>query len=124
MRKENSTNTLNEKLILDGCGMANTLKIIGGRWKPAILCRLRHTTMRYSELKKSIEGVSERMLAAQLKELEHDRIIERTVHPAVPPHVEYSMSPLGRSLEPVLKAMSEWGNLHRLETITEKESMA
>ncbi len=113
MRKINSTNTINEKQILDSCGMAYTLGVIGGRWKPAILCRLNHQTMRYSELKNSIEGISERMLVAQLRELERDGIIKRSVYAEVPPRVEYQLTPLGASLKPVIKAMSGWGNMHR-----------
>lgn len=113
MRKTTSTNALNEKLINDTCGMARALSIIGGRWKPAILCRLNNYTMRYSELKKTIEGISERMLVAQLRELEEDKIIERIVYPEVPPRVEYRISDLGKTMEPMLKAMSDWGNMHR-----------
>ncbi|WP_415327331.1 winged helix-turn-helix transcriptional regulator [Chryseobacterium sp. MMS23-Vi53] len=113
MRKTTSTNSLNEKLINETCGMARSLSIIGGRWKPAILCRLNNYTMRYSELKKSIEGISERMLVAQLRELEEDQIIERIVYAEVPPRVEYKMTELGKTMEPMLKAMSDWGNMHR-----------
>lgn len=84
MRKNTSTNALNEKHIIDTCGMAVALKVIGGRWKPAILCRLVNGTMRYSELKKSIEGISERMLVAQLRELEQEGILRRLVYAEVP----------------------------------------
>jgi len=113
MRKENSTNALNEKQITDTCGMAYALTIVGGRWKPAILCRLQYATMRYGELRKSIEGISERMLVAQLRELEQDGIIERKVYPEVPPRVEYGLTALGETMRPMLKAMSVWGNMHR-----------
>jgi DNA-binding HxlR family transcriptional regulator len=119
MRKENSTNTFNEKQIMDSCGMAYSLSILGGRWKPAILCRLSHQTMRYSDLKNSIENISERMLIAQLRELEADQIIRRTVYPVVPPRVEYEMTDLGNTMKPMLRAMSDWGNMHR--SVTEKE---
>ncbi len=119
MRKPTSTNALNEKLITDSCGMANALRVLGGRWKPAILCRLRYGTMRYGELKKSIEGISERMLVAQLRELENDGIIKRMVYPEVPPRVEYELTDLGLTMQPMLIAMSDWGNLYR-ET-TEKQ---
>lgn len=119
MRKESSTNTFNEKQIIDSCGMAYSLSIIGGRWKPAILCRLSHQKMRYSDLKNSIENISERMLIAQLRELEADHIIKRTVYPVVPPRVEYEMTDLGRTMQPMLRAMSDWGNMHR--TAVEKE---
>lgn len=116
MRKETSTNAFNEKLITDSCGMANSLRVLGGRWKPAILCRLRYGIMRYSELKKSIEGISERMLVAQLRELESDGLITRVVYPEVPPRVEYQLTALGSTMEPMLIAMSDWGNFYRIET--------
>lgn len=113
MRKDTSTNALNEKQLRDRCGMAHSLIIIGGRWKPAILCQLCYGVMRYSELKRSIEGISERMLVAQLKELEKDKIIERIVYPEVPPRVEYKLTALGLTMKPMLSAMSDWGNMHR-----------
>lgn len=113
MRKESSTNTINEKQINDSCGMAYSLSVLGGRWKPAILCRLMHQTMRYSDLKNSILQISERMLVSQLRELEADQVVKRTVYPVVPPRVEYELTPLGLSMRPMLKAMSDWGNMHR-----------
>lgn len=113
MRKDTSTNALNEKMINDSCGMAYTLGILGGRWKPAILCRLMHGTMRYGELKKSIDGISERMLVAQLRELENDGIVQRKVFPEVPPRVEYEMTELGLTMKSVIASMSDWGNMHR-----------
>ena len=113
MRKENSTNALNEKRIINTCDMATTLRVIGGRWKPAILCRLVSGTMRYGELKKSIEGISERMLVSQLRELEHDGIVDRVVYAEVPPRVEYVMTELGHTMTPMLNAMSEWGGVLR-----------
>lgn len=113
MRKESSTNMRNESVINSTCGMAYTLSILGGRWKPAILCRLSNGTMRYGELKKDIEGISERMLVAQLRELETDGIVERIVYAEVPPRVEYRLTKLGITLTPVLNAMSQWGDMHR-----------
>jgi len=113
MRKESSTNAFNEKQINDSCGMAYSLSVLGGRWKPAILCRLMHQTMRYSDLKNSIEQISERMLVSQLRELEADQVVKRTVYPVVPPRVEYELTELGLSMQPMLKAMSDWGNMHR-----------
>lgn len=113
MRKESSTNAINEKQINDSCGMAYSLSVLGGRWKPAILCRLMHQTMRYSDLKNSIEQISERMLVSQLRELEADQVVKRTIYPVVPPRVEYELTELGLSMQPMLKAMSDWGNMHR-----------
>ena len=113
MRKESSTNSLTEKHIIDTCGMAVALRIIGGRWKPAILCRLANGTMRYSELKRSIEGISERMLVAQLRELEQDGILRRLVYAEVPPRVEYEITKFGYTMKPMLDSMAEWGNTAR-----------
>jgi DNA-binding HxlR family transcriptional regulator len=121
MRKNNSTNALNQKQINETCGMAYFLNIIGGRWKPAILCRLLFGPMRYGELKKSIDGISERMLVAQLRELEKDQIVQRKVYPEVPPRVEYRLTKLGESLSSVLRTMSDWGNMHRDETTIAEE---
>jgi DNA-binding HxlR family transcriptional regulator len=116
MRKNTSTNALNEKHIIDTCGMAVALSVIGGRWKPAILCRLLNGTMRYSELKKSIEGISERMLVAQLRELEHAGILRRLVYAEVPPRVEYEITAFGETMKPMLDAMANWGNTVRSAT--------
>jgi DNA-binding HxlR family transcriptional regulator len=123
MRKATSTNALNEQQINSHCGMAYTLKTLGGRWKPAILCRLLSGTRRYGELRKSIEGISERMLVAQLRELEQDGIIERLVYAEVPPRVEYQLSAVGETLKPILKAMSDWGDRHRDNAATVKAAL-
>ena len=113
MRKDTSTNALNEKQINESCGMAYSLSVIGGRWKPAILCRLLYGKMRYSDLRNSITNISERMLVAQLRELETDQVLKRIVYPVVPPRVEYELTELGMTMKPMLRAMSEWGNMHR-----------
>ena len=118
MRKNSSTNALNQQQINASCGMAYTLDIMGGRWKPAILCRLLFGPMRYGELKKSIEGISERMLVAQLRELEKDQIVQRHVYAEVPPRVEYQLTPLGQSMKEMFGAMSDWGNMHRSKVTT------
>lgn len=121
MRKETSTNAINEKQINDSCGMAYSLSVLGGRWKPAILCRLMYKTMRYSDLKNSIDQISERMLVSQLRELEADLVVKRTVYPVVPPRVEYELTALGLSMKPMLKAMSDWGNMHRTKVNPDAE---
>ena len=101
------------KLISDdepfGCTVEATLSVIGGRWKPVILFRLMAGTQRFGELKKTISGITQRMLTNQLRELERDGIIKRQVYAEVPPKVEYSLTILGRSLEPILHAMKNWG---------------
>lgn len=71
-------------------------------------------TIRYSQLRKVIPQVSERVLVAQLRELEKDKLVSRIVHPEVPPRVEYELTELGNSMRPMLESISQWGNLHRL----------
>lgn len=113
MRKESSTNALNKKKIEVSCGMSYTLMAIGGRWKPAILFRLVRGKMRYTELRNAIPDVTERILVLQLKELEKDGLIKRMAYAEVPPRVEYELTDKGRSLEPVLQQLSDWGEEHR-----------
>lgn len=117
MRKENSTNFQNESNIKQNCGMAYTLSVLNGRWKPTIIWQLlEHKRLRFGVLKKSIEGISERVLSTQLRELEADRLIVRMVYNEVPPRVEYELSELGLSLRPLLDSMTEWGYMHRERT--------
>lgn len=87
-----------------------TLDVIGGKWKPIILCHLGAQPMRTSELCRAIPNISQRVLTRQLRELEQDKIIRRKVYSQVPPKVEYSLTDEGRSLREILVAMSDWGN--------------
>jgi DNA-binding HxlR family transcriptional regulator len=110
----NSTNSLNEKKITATCGMGFALSIIGGRWKSNILWRLiENGRLRYSQLRKQIPDVSERMLVAQLRELESDQLVNRIVYPEVPPRVEYELTELGLTLRPMLQSISDWGEKYR-----------
>lgn len=96
---------LNEK-----CGITYAIGLIGGRWKPTILWNLTLSgKLRYSELKRIIPCVSERMLVLQLRELEADGLINRIIHPVVPPKVEYELSKKGKSLKNVLETITIWG---------------
>lgn len=113
MRKATSTNLENETLLNASCGMAYTIALIGGRWKLPVLARLVNGTMRYSQIKKELPMVSERILILQLRELEKDGLISRLIYPEVPPKVEYSLTPLGLSLSPILQQLSEWGEENR-----------
>lgn len=113
MRKPTSTNLENEELINASCGMAYTINLIGGRWKLPILARLAPGTLRYSQLKKLLPNVSERILILQLRELEKDGLISRLVYAEVPPKVEYQLTDKGTSLRPILRLLSDWGDENR-----------
>ncbi len=92
------------------CTFELTLELIGGKWKPLILWHLQeYGTMRFSELRKTIPSVTQKMLTQQLRELEEDKLVHREVYAQVPPKVEYSLTDLGRSLMPTLKTMNDWG---------------
>lgn len=93
-------------------GVEITLRVIGGKWKPLILYLLREGSLRYSQLQKSIEKITQKMLTQQLRQLELDGLISRKVYPVVPPRVEYSLTLRGRSLLPLLKSMADWGRQH------------
>lgn len=93
----------------EACPVETTLTAIGGRWKVLILHRLRAGKMRFGELARSLKGVSARTLAKQLRELEAAGIVHRAVFPQIPPKVEYTLTPLGVKLCPVLDAMHDWG---------------
>ncbi|MFT4012721.1 MAG: helix-turn-helix domain-containing protein [Paracoccus sp. (in: a-proteobacteria)] len=95
-----------------GCAVEVTLSVIGGTWKPIILFQLLRGRMRFSELGRAIPSVTQRMLTLQLRELEQAGIVFRTVYPEVPPRVEYELTPLGHSLQPVLVAMRDWGRTY------------
>jgi DNA-binding HxlR family transcriptional regulator len=113
--KASSTNQLNKRGMIILCPVSYTLEKIGGRWKPLILYNLKDGKKRYSELRKSIPPISEKMLIQQLKELEKDKLVERIAMPVVPPHVEYSLTKKGKEMKPVLQAMAEWGMKNAIE---------
>lgn len=93
--------------------VTTTLSVLGGKWKPAILYLISSRTWRFNELNRGIEGITQKMLTQQLRELEQDGLITRKVYPEVPPKVEYSLSSYGKSLKPVLIAMNDWGEKHK-----------
>ncbi|SEM96984.1 transcriptional regulator, HxlR family [Paenisporosarcina quisquiliarum] len=97
------------------CKVDDALGILVGKWKPIILLiLLQEGTKRFSDLKRRVPGITQKMLTKQLRELEEEDIITRNVYAQVPPKVEYSISEYGESLEPILVAMHEWGTAHTL----------
>lgn len=95
------------------CPVETTLSLISNRWKVLILHNLMNETMRYGILKKSIGSISQKVLTANLREMENDGLIIRTIYAEVPPRVEYALSDLGHSLEPILSAMDLWGQKYQ-----------
>ena len=91
------------------CSVEISLEIIGGKWKGVVLYHLLSGTKRFNQLQKLIPGVSQRMLTKQLRQLESHRLLVRTVYPVVPPKVEYALTELGFTLEPLLMSLREWG---------------
>lgn len=101
------------------CRVEDALGIVVGKWKPVILLYLMHEgTKRFSELKRSMPGITQKMLTKQLRELEEEDIIRRVVYPQVPPKVEYSITAYGQTIGPVLEAMHVWGTNHVLHKQT------
>ena len=98
-----------EKKELPACPVETTLMLIGDKWKVLILRDLLPGTKRFGELKKSIGTVSQKVLTAQLRDMERNGLVNRKVYPEVPPRVESSLTELGRSLKPILDAMWDWG---------------
>ena len=98
-----------------GCGLNATLRIISGKWKPLVLFFLRDGPKRYGELKRLIPGVSDKVLIQSLKDLEADRVLARTDYKEVPPRVDYTLSPLGRSLANAIVPLCTWGTENAAE---------
>lgn len=99
---------------LPDCPVETTLTLIGDKWKVLILRDLMGGTKRFGELKKSIGGVTQKVLTAQLRQMEECGLLDRKVYAEVPPRVEYTLTELGYSLKPVLDAMSDWGSAYKI----------
>lgn len=111
-RKQNSTYSRNEKCIID-CDLTYAIYLLGGRWKLLIMDKLAKRKMRFSELKKEFSYITERMLTLQLRSMEQDGLVKRTVYAEVPPRVEYELTDTARELEPILDQLSNWGGKQR-----------
>ena len=107
--------TQTEKKELPACPVETTLTLIGDKWKVLILRDLMPGTKRFGELKKSIGSVSQKVVTAQLRDMEKNGLLTRTVYAEVPPRVEYSLTDLGRSLKPILDAMWNWGENYKVQ---------
>ena len=94
---------------LPECPVATTVQLIGSKWKLLILRNLLQRPWRFNELKKSLEGISQKVLTDSLRSMEADGLITRTIYPEVPPRVEYALSDLGQSMRPIIKVMEDWG---------------
>lgn len=102
-----------EKQIISNCPVETTLALISNRWKVLILRDLMNGTLRFGELKKSIGNITQKVLTSNLRDMEETGLLTRKVYAEVPPRVEYTLTPLGKSLKPVLDAMMKWGEAYK-----------
>lgn len=111
--KETSTNFANKKALSEECPEVYASNIIGGQWALALCSWLIDGKLRFGELKKRLPNITERMLTLQLRKLEENKIITRTVYAEVPPRVEYELTPIGYQLKPIIKELEKWGEEHK-----------
>lgn len=104
---------MTNKADLPACPVETTHMLIGDKWKVLILRDLRNGTKRFGELKKSVTGISQKVLTANLRNMEENGLLTREVFPEVPPRVEYTLTELGHSMEPILDAMDKWGTAYQ-----------
>ena len=98
---------------MPACPVATTVRLIGSKWKLLIIRNLLQRPWRFNELKKNLEGISQKVLTDSLRSMEADGIVTRTVYPEVPPRVEYALSELGESMRPILDSMRLWGEAYK-----------
>jgi DNA-binding HxlR family transcriptional regulator len=111
-RTEDLKSDVLDKRICD-CPVETALNLISGKWKARILWKLHtHGVVRFGEMRKGLEGITQKMLTQQLRELEDDGLIKRKVYAEVPPRVEYSLTSFGQTLQPVMQVIGEWGKEH------------
>lgn len=104
------------------CSAEVTLDVIGGKWKGIILALLAENPRRFSELKRELPAITQRMLTHQLRELEADSIVHREIYQQIPPKVEYSLTDFGETLKPILLAMQVWGDRYMSQVIERKST--
>lgn len=103
--------------LIPECPVATTVQLIGNKWKLLIIRNLLQRPWRFNELQKNLDGISQKVLTDNLRSLEADGIITRTIYPQVPPKVEYALSELGESLRPILDDMRVWGENYRASNL-------
>ncbi len=109
-----SSETLPGPRSIDDCPVEAALAVVGGKWKPLLLWHLTtERVRRFGELQRLIPGVTKKMLTQSLRELERDGVVSRRIYAETPPRVEYSLSPYGRTIRPVMRALCHWGLKHR-----------
>ncbi|MGK8521137.1 winged helix-turn-helix transcriptional regulator [Nocardia asteroides] len=99
----------------DVCGMTVAINVVGGKWKMHLMWVLGTGPQRFGQIRRLLDGVSEKVLAENLRQLESSGVVHREVYPEVPPRVEYSLTPLGEELAVALRPLEEWGDRHRHE---------
>ena len=98
---------------LPACPVATTVQLVGSKWKLLILRNLMMRPWRFNELRRDLEGISQKVLTDSLRSMEADGLITRTVYAEVPPRVEYALSELGETMRPIMKSMEDWGNYYK-----------
>lgn len=98
---------------MPACPVATTVQLIGSKWKLLIMRNLLKRPWRFNELRRDLDGISQKVLTDSLRSMEEDGIITRTVYPEVPPRVEYALSDLGESMRPIIQAMEQWGTEYK-----------
>ena len=98
---------------MPACPVATTVQLIGSKWKLLIIRNLMQRPWRFNELRRDLEGISQKVLTDSLRSMEEDGLITRTVYPEVPPRVEYALSELGESMRPIITAMEQWGSAYK-----------
>lgn len=108
---------MKSKADLPECPVATTVSLIGNKWKLLIIRNLLVRPWRFNELRKSLDGISQKVLTDSLRSMEADGLITRTVYPEVPPRVEYALSELGETMRPILNSMQAWGESYKKKTL-------
>ena len=118
---ENQQVSNEKKIVFDEktCPVTATMQVLGGKWKPILINAIYFTSpARFGELKRSVKGITQSMLTAQLRQLEEDGVLKRKIYAEIPPRVEYTLTEFGLTLSPILLAMGEWGKQYRLNQKT------